>query len=138
MRRNAPLPTLAVALSALLLSFASAAGCEAEPIHPQYEPCRCDVEGCSAQACSYELQLHPNCAGQVPFAEVLVDDHLEDGQLTPGHPFVPCMRTEPGSESKITVRGGVWIWGPLTKRCDAPGGTTETLIFECAEPTATP
>ncbi len=72
----------------------------------------------------------------MPFAEVLVDDHLETQRLVPGQPFVPCMRTEPGTESKITVRGGVWIWGPLTRRCDPQEPKVKTLIFECAEPTS--
>lgn len=127
---------LRAATTAALLGLALLApgGCVDDPANPQYTACRCETSpGCSPISCSFALSLHSSCDGEVAFAEVLVDDHLEVAELVPGETFVPCTRTDPGESSTVIVRGGGWIWGPLTKSCGVTGREVHTLVFECAE-----
>jgi len=108
-------------------------GCMVDP-PPEYRPCRCEVEVCSVDACSYQISMDSSCDQDVPFAEILVDDHLEVMDLIPGETVQLCSRTEPGDSSTIYVRGGSWIWGPINRKCDGEGGQTYSLVLECVNP----
>lgn len=114
----------------LLLVSSLFVGC-ADEGGPEYRPCRCEVEVCSEAACSYEISMDSTCQQEVPFAEILVDDHLEVQDLLPGQTVSLCSRTEPGDTSNIYVRGGSWIWGPIARKCEGEGGKTYSLVLEC-------
>lgn len=115
----------------LLLTFAMLfTGCVTNT-PPEYRPCRCDVEECTEAACSYQISLDESCNVDVPFAEILVDDHLEQMDLVAGETVKLCSRTEPGDVSVLYVRGGSWIWGPISRKCDDEGGHTYSLVLEC-------
>ena len=101
---------------------------------PEYRPCRCDVEVCSEQACSFQIAMDSSCSTDVDFAEILVDDHLEVMDLTPGETVTLCSKTEPGDTATIYVRGGSWIWGPINRKCGEEGGQTYSLVLECVTP----
>jgi hypothetical protein len=113
-----------------LLSLASCEGDEAELVYPG---CVCVSPGCSAQACGFDLGIHANCVGQFDFAELDIGGHLEDVILIPGKPGItPCTRVEPAQSTKITVRGGTWVW-QVTHTCDPASELVKTLVFECQE-----
>ncbi len=116
----------------LALSLLPLAGCDADPFQGALEPCRCEVERCTSASCGYEVRLDAACSAQVSSAEILIDGHLEAERLAPGGAVVPCTRTEPGVVSQIIVRGGDWVWGPLTERCLEPG-ETRLLVLQCVE-----
>lgn len=124
---------MALWVTLALLLLVPGAGCGGDAYDPQLEPCRCELEVCSAVWCGYELRLHPSCNESVELAEILIDDHLETEILVPGETVFPCTRTPPGETSRITVRGGGWIWGPLERDCGVAGNKVHTLIFECTE-----
>ena len=117
---------------ATLLCTLGCLGCETDSFHADTKPCVCEEAVCPANTCSFELELHPGCAGEVDLAEVVIDGHLEAVTLTPGVRAVACTRTAPGGESVVLVRGGDWLWGPLKQKCPAQGFKVHTLIFECS------
>lgn len=116
-----------------LVLVASACSSEALPLDTP-PPCVCSVEaggaGCTGDACTFALALEESCIDQVPFAEVLIDGHLEAANLVHGEVLTPCSRTEPGAVSVITVRGGLWVWGPREETCAEPGQQLD-LTFAC-------
>jgi len=117
----------------LTFVFVLLSGCMVDP-PPEYRPCRCDVEVCSEEACSFQISMDSSCEADVEFAEILVDDHLEVMDLIPGEAVQLCSRTEPGDSSTIYVRGGSWIWGPINRKCEGEGGQTYSLVLECVNP----
>lgn len=124
--------TRAAKIAALLAVPISAAACESEAFQGELAPCRCEVEQCTSASCGYEVRLESGCASQMKAAEILIDGHLEEKALLPGGTVFPCSRTEPGVTSQISVRGGDWIWGPLSEQCMTPG-ETRLLVLQCVE-----
>ncbi len=120
-----------VAMTILGLVAAAGAGCVDDPATITYAECVCDDDACGPSYCSFELSLHPNCDGDVEFAEVLVDAHVEEELLVAGETFTPCTRIEPGSKATVWVRGGSWIWGPLERDCHP--GQEHSLVLQCSE-----
>jgi len=110
---------------------ASASGCVDDPIAVTYPECVCADGGCGPETCGFRLSLHPNCNDDVDFAEVLVDDHVEETLLVQGETLVPCTRYAPGTKATVWIRGGSWIWGPLERGCEP--GQEHTLILQCSE-----
>ena len=106
------------------------AACMTAP-EAEYRPCRCEVEACSPQSCTYTFVLDESCLGEVPEAEILVDDHVELQTLTAEKQVEACSRTEPGETSIIYVRGGNWIWGPIVRKCSDQGGDAFPMVLEC-------
>ncbi len=125
----------------LLLSMTVVYGCD-DSVLPLADtaPCVCSDEGsgCGDDWCTYELALEPSCIGQVEFAEVLIDGHLEgelltfeagDGGLVPTL-MTPCTRTEPGAKTRIDVFAGKWAWSRTGNTCEVPG-QTKSILFGC-------
>ena len=106
-------------------------GCVDEPNVPVYTECVCTTETCGPETCGFELSLHPNCDGELSFAEVLVDDHVEEELLEQGQSMIPCTRFAPGTVATVWVRGGSWIWGPLERGCEP--GQNHALVLQCAQ-----
>jgi len=109
--------TAAWVLSLVATSPGVLVGCDSDPFQGELTPCRCDVEQCTSASCGYELRLDAGC-----------------NPLAPGGVVFPCTRTEPGVASEIIIRGGEWVWGPLTERCMTPG-ETRLLVLQCIEAT---
>ncbi len=118
---------LAVALSVVVVP-----ACESDPFQGELEPCRCETTDCSPQSCPIEVRLDELCAADMELAEILVDDHLEVGRARPGVPLRTCSRVPFGETQQVTIRGGPWVWGPLTERCDEPGAV-RSLVLQCLE-----
>jgi len=79
-----------------------------------------------------EVVFDAPCVGQVDAAEVWVDGHVEASLVSPGQALRTCSRIPWRGSSQIAVRGGEWIWGPLTERCDEAAATT-TVLLQCVE-----
>jgi len=121
--------------SVLLVALISLTGaCEDDPTQGALPPCPCDNGGCSTSSCPIEILLDQTCVADVPLAEVLIDQHVEVGTITPQATFRACSRIEPGARADITVRGGPWVWGPLHETCSTPG-ETRSLVLQCIEAT---
>lgn len=118
--------------AACLLMLLGLSGCDAGSMQGEIPQCRCDIEQCSSASCGYDLRLDDACKGQLDFAEVLIDGHLEAEVLEPGGSLVPCTRAEPGVAAQLIIRGGDWVWGPLNERCTEPG-ENRLLVLQCVE-----
>ena len=129
-RKLARVTRLLAAALTLSLTLPSSA-CMEDPAVLEYQACRCLTEGCSPQACTFTLRLADTCEGSVEFAEVLVDEHLEEELLTFGDEFTPCTRTEPGDTTRLIVRGGGWIW--IQDRTCQQSAEDIQLTLECVE-----
>lgn len=108
------------------------AACDPGTFQGELPPCVCDNGGCTASACPMTITLDSTCEGEMSFAEVLVDDHVETAPLKPLEPLLTCSRVEPGDQAVLWVRGGPWVWGPLTERCDV-AGENQQIVLQCVE-----
>ena len=140
-----PLPLFAVSPSAAVAGFPWAAlasvlvlaapalpACDPGSTQGEIAPCACDDGGCTAASCPLTITLDSTCEGEMPFAEVLVDDHVEASPLKPLEPLRICSRVEPGAQATLWVRGGPWVWGPLVERCEVPGENRQ-IVLQCVE-----
>jgi hypothetical protein len=120
-----------------LAALSAGASCGGDPFQGETAACRCEVTGpgdagCAEADCPVEVVLGERCAGQVAFAEVVMDGHIEDGAVRPGEVFRTCGKIPFGGVSRVTARGGVWLWGPLEEACEV-AGETRRLVLDCAE-----
>ncbi len=106
--------------------------CSGEPFQAELAPCRCEAGGCAADECFIDVAFDDSCAGQLDDAEVWVDGHVETELVSPGTASRLCSRIPVGGSAEIAVRGGLWIWGPLTERCDA-AATTRSVVLRCVD-----
>lgn len=122
------------------LSFSLAIGalttvlpaCDPGSSQGELPPCPCDGGGCSPASCPLTITLDSTCEGEMEFAEVLIDDHVETSPLEPLVPLLTCSRVEPGAQATLWVRGGPWVWGPLIERCEVPG-ENQQIVLQCVE-----
>ena len=124
--RLIPMPLAPFALVPLL------GACDSGHFQGAIAPCRCETEGCSEASCPITLLLDNTCQGEMPFAEVLVGEHVEDVRVPPLEQRQLCSRIEPGQEAELWVRGGPWVWGPLRERCEI-AGETRAIVLQCVE-----
>jgi len=134
---RALLPSLRALLPSLraLLLFSPVLGlpaCDPGSSQGEIALCVCDEVGCSASSCPLTITLDSTCSGEMQFAEVLVDDHVEGAPLEPLVPLLTCSRIEPGAQATLWVRGGPWVWGPLVERCDV-AGENQQIVLQCVE-----
>lgn len=127
--------TLAVTAT-LLVCSAAVTACADVPFEPDYPECRCLAGDCAPSDCSFHLNLDKNCADDIEFAEVLINDHLEVETIQPGEVFVACSRVPVGTSAKLWIRGGSWIWDQ-TRACTAPDsgqqGRVIAMTLQCSE-----
>ena len=108
------------------------AACDSGHFQGAIAPCVCETSGCSDQACPITVTLDNTCEGEMPFAEVLVGDHVEAAHVVPLEAKQLCSRIEPGAEAELWVRGGPWVWGPLRERCEN-AAETRAIVLQCVE-----
>jgi hypothetical protein len=109
------------------------AGCAAEPFEGETAACRCEAEpGCSQIDCPIEVVLGESCVGQVDFAEVVIDGHIEREVVRPGEVMTACSRIPLAGVARVAARGGEWLWGPLEEGC-LVAGQARRLVFDCSE-----
>jgi hypothetical protein len=113
------------------------AACSGEPFQAELPACRCEAEGCAPDECSLRVIIDPSCEGQLPFAEVWVDGHVESGTVTIAEPLTTCSRIPLGGSVQVAVRGGAWIWGPLTESC-VEARATRNLLLQCSDAPESP
>ena len=119
--------------AAWLVVLSVMGGCAAEPFEGETAACRCEAEpGCAATDCPVEVVLSERCAGAVPYAEVLIDGHLETGVARPGEVMTACSQIPLGGTARVAARGGEWLWGPLDEACTV-AGEVRRLVFDCSE-----
>jgi len=123
------IPVLTLSLAALP---ALETACDSGSFQGELPGCVCETVGCSPSACSIELTLDETCTGELSEAEVLVGDHVEADLLRPKARVTTCSKVEPGKSADVWVRGGPWIWGPLTETCDEPRKVL-SVVLQCIE-----
>lgn len=123
------IPVMTLSLVALA---ALETACDSGSFQGELPACVCETEGCSQAACPIELSLDETCVGELVEAEVLVGDHVEADLLRPSARITTCTKVEPGASKDVWVRGGPWIWGPLTQTCDEPRKVL-SVVLQCIE-----
>lgn len=115
-----------------LAALALVAACSGEPFQAELLPCRCEAEACAADECFIDVAFDESCDGQLEDAEVWVDGHVEAELVSPGAATRLCSRIPLGASAEVAVRGGPWIWGPLTERCEA-AASTRSVVLRCVD-----
>lgn len=115
-----------------VLALGAPAACDPGSSQGDIAPCVCDNGGCTTQACPMIVTLDQTCVGEMRFAEVLVDDHVESVLVQPQEPATLCSRVEPGDQATVWVRGGPWVWGPLRETCATPT-EAQQIVLQCVE-----
>ena len=117
---------------ACTMAFAS---CSEETLETA-PPFVCTPETCPNGSCKLQVAFADDCVGQVPAAEVLLNDALEPSVASAGTTFESTGDIPGGTTAIFWVRDTRWQWGPLEYKCPAAGddGTVTLSCKKADEP----
>ena len=89
---------------------------------------------CPDNRCGLRIILSPGCEGKVSYAEVAVDQCLEEQDVTPGNSFIACATIEENKQRVLTVRGTGeqdWVWRKTVECTSSDAGYLIPVALYC-------
>ena len=120
--------------AAVLLVLWCLAGCAAQDDGPLcLDDCELCTEekGCPPDRCGIYVILAGDCEEEFEFAEVTVDNCLEEEDLLPGTSMLTCATVKLNQERWLVVRADNWIWKERIKCTQDSLGRVITRTLYC-------
>jgi hypothetical protein len=96
----------------------------------------CAQGKCPDNRCGLLVILSHDCENKVSYAEVAVDQCLEEQELTPASSLVTCATIEENKQRVITVRGTGeqdWVWRRTVECTAAEAGQLIPVALYCVD-----
>jgi hypothetical protein len=93
----------------------------------------CADNVCPDDRCGLLIILSVDCKDEVEFAEVAVDNCVEEETLEPESSLIPCATIKKNESRVVTVRADNWVWRKTVTCGPADAGGIIPVALYCIE-----